>query len=180
MGPVAEGAPQQVELGQQHRRLGRLVDQEVELPVGPARLVGVVAPRQALVQVVQLAQGLVADTRGGQVGAQALEGGPDLGILVQPRVLRSHDHRGPVGLGDDVSLSLQSPERLPHRCRAHPEHVGDLALAQEAARLDLAALDHLLEGFCHQVGLALVWDVSAHQESGILDRYGIPGGLSCP
>jgi hypothetical protein len=69
-----------------------------------------------------------------------------------------------VWLGDDVTLAFEAAERLPHRGRAHPEELGDVALTQVAARLQLTGLDHASQRVGDEVRLALILDVGGGRD----------------
>jgi hypothetical protein len=62
-------------------------------------------------------------------------------------------------LGDDITLTLEAPERLTNRCWAHAEELGHVALAQVSARPELAGFDHLAQGVGNELGFALILDV---------------------
>ncbi len=95
----------------------------------------VVAHRAHLViQRLQPGQVLLVDLPRGQRGAQRLQGGADLEVLLDRAVVRLHHGEAPVGVADDQAFGFEPPHRLADRGLADVEPLGQVALAQLHAR----------------------------------------------
>lgn len=64
-----------------------------------------------------------------------------------------------MGLGDDVTLTLEPSERLTNRGGAHPEQLRHVALTQMRPGLELTGFDHLAQRIGNEIRLALVLDI---------------------
>jgi hypothetical protein len=162
VGSIAQGAPNEIELVQQHRRAGDLTDMCVELTVEGETLGPVLAPDETTIHFSQLLKVGSSDALGCELGPTALQHAPEDGGLIYVSFLGPKDDGAAMGFVRNVALRLQSTERLSHGGRADTEQLGEIALAELGPRRELPILDHQPDGVGDEIRLAAVVDFGGH------------------
>lgn len=152
-----ERPPQEPEESQEHGTARGLIDVEVEAAVELEGLAGAIAAASELgMDRFELLELRLGHPGRSQPRSQRLERRPHLVVLLR-RAERSIDHRGTaVEVVADQALGFEPTQRLANGRGAHPEALGEIALAQRRPAFELTRDHGFPDGRGNDVALASV------------------------